>query len=316
MTRAIRTRLAGLPANVRGMLWMSAASFLFAMVYVVIRRLAQTVPIEEMVLLRAVMGMAVMAPWLLRNGLVALQTARPRMHIGRVVLSYSGMICWFYALANMPLADATALMFLLPIFAVLLAATFLGEHVGPLRWAATLGGFAGALIIIRPGLVELSLAAGAALYTALSYAAANTMTKSILRTETSNAVVFYGFAGLAVVSAMPAVAVWQTPAWPDISWILVFGLLSAAGAQCITRSLAAAPASVVIPFQFLKLPFVAVVALLWFAEGPDPWTWLGALVIFASTYAIVRRESARGMVAATAPDRSSRERPSPQAPPG
>ncbi len=284
-------RFASLPAGFRGMLWMSAASFFFAMVYVVIRRLSQSVPIEELVFLRAVMGIAVMTPWLAREGLAALKTVQPGMHIGRTAFSYSGMICWFYALANMPLADATSLMFLLPIFTVLLAATFLRERVGALRWAATLGGFAGALIIIRPGLVAVSLAAAAALYTAFSYAAANAMIKSILKTEGSNAVVFYTFAGLAVASAGPAIASWQTPAWSDVSWILVFGLLSVAAAQCITRSLAAAPASVVVPFQFLKLPFVAAVALLWFAEAPDPWTWTGALVIFASTYAIVRREA-------------------------
>ena len=298
MISLIRQRLAHQPAGIRGMLWMSAASFFFAMVYVIIRRLLQTVPIEELVFLRAVMGLAVMSPWLLREGIGALRTNQPGMHIGRTAFSYSGMICWFYALANMPLADATSLMFLLPIFTVLLAATFLGERVGALRWAATFGGFAGALIIIRPGLVEVSLAAAAALYTALSYAASNTMTKSVLRTESANAVVFYTFAGLTVASAGPAVAVWQTPAWQDLSWILVFGLLSAAAAQCITRSFAVAPASVVIPFQFLKLPFVAVVAFAWFAEQPDPWTWLGALVIFASTYAIVRREAAEERAAA------------------
>ncbi len=289
---AVGRRLGALPAGFRGMLWMSAASFFFAMAYVVIRRLSQTVPIEDLVFLRAVMGLAVMMPWLAREGLAAIRTAQPGMHVGRTAFTYSGMICWFYALANMPLSDATALMFLLPVFTVLLAACFLRERVDALRWAATLGGFAGALIIIRPGLVEVSLAAAAALYTAFSYAAANAMTKSILRTEGSNAVVFYAFAGLAVASVGPAIVSWQTPAWPDISWILVFGLLSAAAAQCITRALAAAPASVVVPFQFLKLPFVAVVALLWFAEEPDPWTWIGAVVIFASTWAIVRREAA------------------------
>ena len=137
--------------------------------------------------------------------------------------------------------------------------------------------------------VEVGIAAGAALYTALSYSGGNVMTKSLVRTEEPNAIVFYNFALLGVVSVGPALAVWTTPAWGDVSWILVFGVLSVLAQQCITRSFAAAPASVVIPFQFLKLPFVAAIALLWFAERPDPWTWLGALVIFASTYGIARR---------------------------
>ena len=288
---SFRHRLAALPGGVRGALWMAAASFFFALVYVVIRRLTETIPIQELVLFRALLGMAFMAPWLMRAGPGALRTARPGMYVWRTLVSYSGMLCWFYALANMPLADATSLMFTLPLFTVLLAATFLGERVGFDRWTATVIGFAGALIIIRPGFVEVGVAAGAALYTALSYAGSNAMTKSLVRTESSNAVVFYTFALLGVVSVGPAIAAWSTPAWEDVSWIVLFGVLSAAATQCITRSFAAAPASVVVPFQFLKLPFVAVIALFWFAEEPDPWTWLGALVIFASTYAIVRREA-------------------------
>ena len=121
------------------------------------------------------------------------------------------------------------------------------------------------------------------------------MTKALVRTESPNAVVFYTFALLGVVSLGPAVAAWRTPVWQDVWWILAFGILSAVATQCITRSFAAAPASVVVPFQFLKLPFVALIALVWLAERPDPWTWLGALVIFAASYAIVRRE-ARGRI--------------------
>ena len=288
---SIHNRFAALPDVVRGALWMSAASFFFALIYVVIRRLTETVPIMELVLFRALLGMAFMAPWLMRSGLGALRTARWGMYIWRTVVSYSGMLCWFYALSNMPLADATSLMFTLPLFAVLLAAMFLGERVGVDRWMATAIGFAGALIIIRPGFVEVGVAAGAALYTALSYAGGSAMTKSLVRTESSNAVVFYTFALLGVVAVGPAIATWTTPAWDDVSWIILFGVLSAVATQCVTRSFAAAPASVVVPFQFLKLPFVAAIALLWFAEEPDPWTWLGALVIFASSYAIVRREA-------------------------
>ena len=288
---SLRTRLSALPGGIRGALWMSTASFFFALVYVLIRRLTETVPIQELVLFRALLGMAFMAPWLMRSGLGALKTARRGMYIWRTLMSYSGMLCWLYALSNMPLADATSLMFTLPLFAVVLAAIFLREHVGIDRWLATAVGFVGALIIIRPGLIEVSIAAAAALYTALSYAGSSAMTKSLVRTENSNAVVFYTFALLGLVSAGPAIATWTTPALEDVSWIILFGILSAVATHCVTHSFAAAPASVVVPFQFLKLPFVAAIALWWFAEEPDPWTWLGALVIFASSYVIVRREA-------------------------
>ena len=144
---SFRNRFAALPGGVRGALWMSAGSLFFAMIYVVIRRLTETVPIQELVLFRALLGMAFMAPWLIRSGPSALRTTRSRIYIWRTLVSYSGMLCWFYALGNMPLADATSLMFTLPLFTVLLAAMFLGERVGLDRWAATVIGFAGALII-------------------------------------------------------------------------------------------------------------------------------------------------------------------------
>lgn len=280
-----------MPASLRGVLWMTAASFFYACLYVLIRRLTESVPIFELVFLRAALGVALMLPWLMGAGLGALRTTQWRAYGVRAVIVTAGMVCWFYGLARLPVSDATALLFTLPLFTVLLAGPVLGETVGVHRWAATGVGFVGALIIIRPGVVEVSLAAGAVLFTALTYAAGQILTKRLTRTESSNALVFYMFALMAVATAPPAAYVWRTPAWVDVPWILALGILSAIAQQCITRSFAAAPASVVGPFNFLKLPFVAVIAFVWFAELPDPWTWLGGAVIFASAYYIARRES-------------------------
>ena len=275
----------------RGALWMAAAAFLFALVYVTIRRLAETLSIFELVFLRALLGLIFMAPWLMRAGVVALRTTRGGLYGLRVLFAYSGMVCWFYGLANMPLADATSLMFTMPLFAVLLAALALGERVGIHRWGATVVGFAGALVIVRPGIIEVGLATVAVLYTAVAYGAGNIVTKALTRTDSSNAVVFYHFVLMTLVSAVPAALVWRTPTLAELPWILGFGVLSALAQQCVTRSYAAAPASVVTPFNYLKLPFVAAVAFLWIGETPDPWTWLGAAVIFASTWFTAHREA-------------------------
>ena len=288
---AIRTYFDGLPGAVRGALWMSFSAFLYACLYVIIRRLTETVPILELVFLRGVMGMALSAPWLMRAGLGALKTSRGGLYGFRAIVVYVGQMAWFFALATLPLSDATALMFTLPLFSVLLAGLTLGERVGANQWIATAIGFAGALIIIRPGMIEFSIAAGAALFTAFTYAVGQITTKALVRTESANATVFYMFALMAAIALAPAMMVWKTPTWSDLPWILAFGLLSVPAQQGVTRALLAAPANVVVPFNFLKLPFIAVIALIWFAEMPDPWTWVGAAVIFISTYYIGRREA-------------------------
>ncbi len=287
----VGTWVSALPAGVRGALWMSISAFLYACLYVVIRRLTDTLPILELVFLRGVMGVILALPWLYRVGPGALATSRLGLYSTRVVMVYFGQVAWFYALANMPLNDATALIFTLPLFSIVLAGLLLRERVGLHQWLATATGFAGALIIIRPGEIGLSLAASAALFTALTYAGGQIATKSLTRTEDSSAIVFYMFALMALVGAVPAALVWTTPSWADLPWLIAFGVLSVPAQHAVTRSFAAAPANVVAPFNFLKLPFVAVIALVWFAELPDPWTWLGGAVIFASTYYIGRRQA-------------------------
>jgi drug/metabolite transporter (DMT)-like permease len=278
-----------LSGAVRGALWMSASALLYAGIYFIIRRLTDTVPIMEMVFLRGLMGMILSLPWLMRAGVVGLKTTKYKLYGLRIGFVYIGQLAWFYGLANLPLSDATALMFTLPLFSIVLAGLTLGEKVGSHQWIATAFGFAGALIIIRPGMIEFSLASAATLFTAFTYAVGQVTTKALVRTENSNAVVFYMFATMTAVALVPALYVWETPAWSDWPWLLAFGLLSAPAQQCVTRSFAAAPANIVVPFNFLKLPFVAIIALIALSEFPDPWTWAGAVVIFASTYYIGRR---------------------------
>ena len=278
-----------LPGPARGALWMSASTLLYAVIYFIIRHLTETVPIMEMVFLRGVMGVILSLPWLMRAGVGALRTTKYRLYGVRISFVYVGQLAWFYGLANLPLSDATALMFTLPLFSVMLAGLTLGEKIGVHHWIATAIGFIGALIIIRPGMIEFSLAAAATILTAFTYAVGQVTTKALVRTENSNAVVFYMFATMAVVALVPAMFVWQTPARSDWPWLLAFGLLSAPAQHCVTRAFAAAPANIVAPFNFLKLPFVAVIALVALSEIPDLWTWAGAVVIFASTYYIGRR---------------------------
>lgn len=288
-TPAIFQAFQNLPGPARGVLWMSASSVLYACIYFIIRHLTATVPILELVFLRGVMGVILSLPWLIRVGATGLKTNKVRLYGIRISFVYVGQIAWFYGLANLSLSDATALIFTLPLFSIVLAGLALGEKVSAQQWIATFIGFIGVLIIIRPGMIEFSLASAATLFTAFTYAVGQITTKALVRTEESNAVVFYMFATVSVVGLGPAIYVWQTPSLSDLPWLLAFGLLSAPAQHSVTRAFAAAPANIVAPFNFLKLPFVAIIALYAFSELPDLWTWAGAVVIFASSYYIAHR---------------------------
>lgn len=281
----------GLPPVVRGIVWMTLAAFFFACMFAFVRKLSLTFTVFEVMFYRAAIGMALMWPTLLGGRWVMLRTRRIGLYGFRTIAVYIAMTCLFYGMAHLPLALATSLYFLVPLFTVLFSAWTLAERVGLNRWVAILIGFAGALIIIRPGAMELSLPVIAVLVTAVSLAAGNTAIRALTRTEPTGAVLIYDFILTLPIAAIPAVYFWTMPGWDDLPWILGFGVLGTLGQQCFIRSLAAAPASAVMPPYYLQLPFVALFAFLWFGEVPAIWTWIGATVICASTYYIAWRES-------------------------
>jgi drug/metabolite transporter (DMT)-like permease len=268
-----------LPGSTRGVAWMSLGSLCYACTYAVVRVLSESFDSFQIVFFRSSLGILVMLPWLLRCGLSVLRTERYGLYGARVGLNYVGMVCLMYGIANLTLQDVTALMFT--------------ETVGVARWCALVVGFAGAITIVRPGFVEVGLATFAVLCTSALYSLVNTASKSLTRTEDPNVIVFYVFLLMAVVGIGPALYGWTAPAWGDVPWIIALGVVSSLATVCLTRSFAAADASVVMPFNFLKLPFAVVIGMIWFTEQPDLWTVAGAAVIFSSTYFIARREARR-----------------------
>ena len=201
------------------------------------------------------------------------------------------MVFLIFGLAKMQLQDVTGLMFTTPLFTVLFVALFLGEHVGLRRAIALVIGFAGAMIIIRPGFHELSWAALGVLGTSSVYAVVNVSTKTLARTDSSNTIVFYDFLLLSLLGVVPAILYWNEVRLEHIAWVAALGLFSSLARQGVIRALAVGEASVVMPFNFLKLPFTVCIGFVWFAENPDLWTGIGAGVIFASSYYIGRREA-------------------------
>lgn len=280
-----------LPATTRGIAWMVFATIFYAATYGVVRLLSTDFGVFQLVFFRAIIGVFLMLPWLVRGGIGQLRTPQPLTYAWRSTLNYGGMVLLIVGLSTMQLQDVTGLMFTTPLFTVLFVMVFLREAVGPRRGIALLVGFAGAMIIIRPGFHELSWAALGVLGTSAAYALVNVSTKTLARTDSSNTIVYYDFLLLSVLGVVPAILYWSEVRFEHLFWIAAMGVFSSLARQGVIRALAVGEASAVMPFNFLKLPFTVCIGFVWFAENPDLWTGIGAAVIFASTYYIARREA-------------------------
>jgi drug/metabolite transporter (DMT)-like permease len=275
----------------RGMLFMLGAAVMFSASVGYVRYLSDFISTFEIVFFRQLMGFAFMLPWLMRAGMSAVRTNRLPMQGLRAILSYLGMLASYTSFTLIPIADAVSLQFTTPLFTTVLAIIFLKEVVGLHRWSAILFGFIGVLIIVRPGFEELNLGIPVAICAAVFYASANVVNRALSRTESTAVILFYGFMLQIPFAAIPAAMTWVTPSW-DILWpLLGFGVTGIGAQWALTRALAVADASLVEPVMFVRLPLVSAIGYFLFAEIPDAWVWVGAVVIFTSTIVLARREA-------------------------
>lgn len=296
------TSLTNLSGPVRGGLWMTAAAFCFAGMNVIIRQLSEDMHPFEVVFFRNLAGFAFMLPWLVRTGTSALRTDHTRYYLGRSFMGFLSMLLWFSALALMPLAEATALSFTSPLFATIFAVLLLHEVVRARRWSATVIGFVGAMIILRPGMASLGLAHWLVLASSALGGLNAILIKQLTRTENANAIVTYMTLYIIPMSLIPALFVWTMP--PPHTWLLIalLGFIATLGHQAMTRAFAATDTTIVMSFDYARLPFVAIIAWFAFGEVPDVWTWIGAAVIVGASTYIAHREA---VVARTRPTQAA-----------
>ncbi len=215
---------------------------------------------------------------------------RPMLQLVRGAFLLGATLCFFTALRFMPIADALALLFISPMVCTMLAPWLLREHVGIWRWLAVAAGFAGALIVIRPGFGVFQwaslLALGAGFFHGFYLA-----TTRLLAGETKPVItlLYTAIVGAVAMSvAMPFV--WVEPAPSTWGWFALIGLIAASGHFCIIKSFERTAAPVVAPVSYVEIVMATIVGYVVFSDFPDPWTWLGIAVIVASGITISVRE--------------------------
>lgn len=276
--------------NVSAMGFVLASTVAFVAMYGLIKDLAESVHPLQIAFLRNLFGLLVLTPLFLRYGLAPLKTAKPGLMTLRAVINMGAMLFYFIALSLAPLADVAALAFSAPIFATILAIFVLGEVVGVRRWIAILAGLAGAFVILRPGFATLEIGHLFTLASAACWGVALLIIKVLARTESSLTITLYMGLLMTPMSLVPALFVWGPASLEQYGVMAVIGALGTAGQWLLAEGLKRGDTNVVMPLDFFKLVWAALLGFLAFGEIPDPFTWLGGVMIFASATYIALRE--------------------------
>lgn len=274
----------------RGVLWMLGAVLSFAAMAIAVRELQRHMGTLQILALRTGMTLIIVAALVAGHGRAAVATRRFALHAMRALVHLAGQYCWMYAISALALATVFAIEFTMPVWTALLAAAFLGERLTQGRLVQLVLGLVGVAIILRPGFGAFHPAALVMLLGSLFYAGNMIFTKRLSATDTALAVTFWMSAVQLPVTLVAALPSWVPPELADVPWIVVIGAGSFAAHYSMTRAMKLADATVVVPIDFVRLPLIAVVGALFYAEPFDPLVLVGAAVIFAGTYYSLRRE--------------------------
>lgn len=273
-----------------GALWMLGAVWLMSVMHVTIRLVSDGMHPFEIAFFRNLLAMVPILPWLLRNPAKLLRTDRPWTMITRGVVNTFCMLGYFYAVTVAPLAEVTALSFTAPIFATVLAIPLFGDKVGARRWIAILAGFAGVLLILRPGFTDIGIGQAITIAVSLGWGVCLLMIRDLGRTHSALTIALYMSLVMTPLSLVPALFVWTWPSEEQLAWLLFIGFMGFGGQYGMTQALRLVETHVLTPVEFSRLIIMAFLAYLIFDEIPDAFVWLGGGLIFLSCVYIAYRE--------------------------
>lgn len=267
------------------------SAVIFTATNALIKYMGSTLDSFQMVFFRGLFGTLFLIPIVWRaGGWDVLRSERMNFHLARGLTGSLALMTIFYALTHMPLADVTGISFSRSLWVIVLAVLFLNERFRWRRWSATIVGFLGVLVMVRPG-PEANPAAIAAVLNALFVAMSVVLIKRMTVTEKPLTILFWGTLIPTFVTLPPAIVVWQNPTNVELLLMAVIGAGLSVGHTCLIHGLRVGEATAVMPFDYTRLILSALVGYVFFVEVPDPYTMVGALMIVGSTFYIARREA-------------------------
>jgi drug/metabolite transporter (DMT)-like permease len=287
----VRDWLRRLPPNVQGALWLVSGGFISTSTNVMIRLLSTEIESVQTAFFRAVISVILLLPMIATGRVRPWHSKRIGGHFWRTLMGTCSMVLGFYAVSLLPLADATAIAFSQPLFSVVVAALIAGETVRWRRWSATIIGFVGVLVMVRPGEGSLQFGALVGLANAACVAVSIFLVKRLSESEPPLMILTQFAIFSTLLLALPAILVWR---WPDLwGWLLALGvaLSATAGQYFWVQAFKAGEMSAVAPFEYMRLPFAVFVGWLIWGEMPEIWTYVGAAIVIGSALYIAHREA-------------------------
>ncbi len=275
----------------KAIFWITGTLMSFLLLAIAVRELSDTLNSFQIMFMRTVVALFIILVVVAKNGRGGLTTKRLRFHLFRNIIHYGATLAWIVGVGLIPLAQVFALEFTMPIWVALLAVMFLKERMTVGKLVAIVFGFAGVLVILRPGLVAIDFGSIVVLAASVGFAIAIVCVKSLSSTDSPLAIQFYMFVIQLPIAAIGGLYVWVTPEWADLPWIILAGTLSLTAHYTMAKALILADISVVLPIDFLRMPLIAVLGFFLYAEPFSAAIFIGAVLIFAGNYYNIRAES-------------------------
>jgi drug/metabolite transporter (DMT)-like permease len=289
---AAAARPAEAPAQpLKAALWMLGAIASFTLMAVAGRAVQVELTSFQLMFWRSLIGFAVIAGLVMASqpGLAQVRTGQPGLHLARNVFHFAGQNLWFFGLMMLPLSQLVALEFTMPLWVVLLAPLVLGERLTLKSAGLAALGFVGVLVVAQPGVQPVGVGHLAGLLAAVGFALNLMLTKMLMRHDGVLCVLFWMTALQTVFGfALSFIGAFTWPSAALIPWLLVVGLTGLTAHYSLTTALGLAPASVVAPMEFARLPIIAFVGVALYAESLDPFVFLGAALIFGANWLNLR----------------------------
>jgi drug/metabolite transporter (DMT)-like permease len=270
------------PSKSMAALWMAGWLSLMLIMAVAGREAMRQMNVFQLMEARSVIGFILLYPIIHRaGGFGTLKTTRLPQHIVRNLIHYGAQLGWFFALTLIPIGQVVAIEFTMPIWTAMLAASFLSERMTPWKIAAIVLGLIGVIVIVRPATGEINPGQLIALGAAMGFGVSMVLMKSLARTESALAILFWMIVVQSVAGFFPALYVWTWPPAQIWGWVGIVAICGTFAHYCLASAMRYADATIVVPMDFLRVPLTATAGWLVYSERLDAWTVFGAVLILS-----------------------------------
>lgn len=278
--------------SLAGIAWFQLAILCFGVMDAAIKYLTADFGTWQIMFFRGFFSLIPIAVLIRQSGgMATLRTRQPFSHVGRALVGIAAAFCFFYAYAIMPLADVYAIGFAGPLFMTALSVPLLGEKVGWRRWIAVLVGFAGVMVMLRPGEGLLTLTALIPLGAAAFYALTMLYIRVLARTESNAAITFYFVVTMSAVAGIAMIPDWRMPVGWQWGLLVMVGVIGGVAQIAFTQAFRLTSPSLLAPFEYTAMIWAVLFGYLLFGDVPDRAIWIGSAIVIAAGLYIIHRET-------------------------